>query len=251
MYIGIHNISFALNSTFRIDGLNLEIDKGEMLGIIGPNGSGKTTLLKLMSGIFKPYEGTIMLRDNDIYALNKRELACIRAYVPEDIDLPFDYTVYEIVKLGRHPYTGAFSRLDKKDKMAIDNAFEFTDTNKLLGRKFFTLSMGEKQRVMLAMAIAQEPELLLLDEPISHLDIGHQLAFIHTLKQLNNHGITIISAMHELPLAMEFFERLCLMDNGRIVRIASSGDKDLLNDIKSVFGVTDEKFIKPKNAFAK
>jgi iron complex transport system ATP-binding protein len=251
MYLSVHNISFALNSTFKIEGLNLEIDKGEMLGIIGPNGSGKTTLLKLMSGIFKPHAGTITIEGNDIYTLNRRELACMRAYVPESVDLPFDYTVYEIVSLGRHPYTGAFSRLDKKDQAVIDNAFELTDIGKLVHRKFFTLSMGEKQRVMLAMAMAQEPELLLLDEPISHLDIGHQLTFIHTLKQLHKNGITIISAMHELPLATEFFERLCLMDNGRIMRIASSDDEDLLRDIKSVFGVMDEKFINPKNAFEK
>lgn len=244
MYFNINNISFALNGTFTIDGLSLEIAEGEMVGIIGPNGSGKTTLLKLMSGIFKQYTGTITLNGNDIHTLNRRDLAHIRAYVPESIDLPFDYTVYEIVALGRHPYTGIFPGLDKEDRSAIDNAFELTDTNKLSHRKFFTLSMGEKQRVMLAMAIAQEPELLLLDEPISHLDIGHQLAFIHTLKQLHKNGITIISAMHELPLAMEFFDRLCLMDNGRIVKFASSDDKGLLDDIKSVFGVSDERFIK-------
>ncbi len=244
MYLSINNISFALNSTFRIDGLSLGIDRGEMLGIIGPNGSGKTTLIKLMSGIFKPYTGEVTLKGKDVHTLNRRELACIRAYVPESIDLPFDYTVHEIVALGRHPYTGAFSGLDKKDGAAIDNAFELTDTNKLSHRQFFTLSMGEKQRVMLAMAIAQEPELLLLDEPISHLDIGHQLAFIHTLKQLHKKGITIISAMHEIPLAMEFFDRLCLIDNGRIVKSAPTGDKGLLDDIKAVFKVSDERFIK-------
>jgi ABC-type cobalamin/Fe3+-siderophores transport system ATPase subunit len=244
MYLTVNNISFALNSTFKIDGLSLEIDKGVMVGLIGPNGSGKTTLLKLMSGIFKPYAGNIMLHDQDISTLKHRELACIRAYVPESIDLPFDYAVYEIVALGRHPHTGIFPGPDKKDQAAIDNALELTDTNKLSRRKFFTLSMGEKQRVMLAMAIAQEPELLLLDEPISHLDIGHQLTFIHTLKRLHKNGITIISAMHELPLAMEFFDRLCLMDNGRIVRYAPSGDKGLMENIKSIFGVSDERFIK-------
>lgn len=93
------------------------------------------------------------------------------------------------------------------------------------------------------MAIAQEPEALLLDEPISHLDIGHQLAFMHTLKQLHKSGTTIISAMHELPLAREFFDRLCLMDSGRIVNVAPSGHQELLDRIKSVFGVTDERFL--------
>lgn len=244
MYLFIDDISFALNSTFRIDGMSLGIDKGEMLGIIGPNGSGKTTLIKLMSGILRPYIGRVTLDGNDIHTLNRRELACVRAYVPESIDLPFDYTVHEIVALGRHPYTGAFSGLDKKDRTAIDNAFELTDTDKLSHRQFFTLSMGEKQRVMLAMAIAQEPELLLLDEPISHLDIGHQLTFIRTLQQLHSKGTTIISAMHELPLAMEFFGRLCLMDNGRIVTVTPSDDARLLADIKTVFGVSDERFIK-------
>ncbi len=244
MYLSVGNVSFAHNSTFRIEGLSLAVDKGEMLGIIGPNGSGKTTLLKLLSGIFKPQAGTITLDGHDMHAFKHKELACIRAYVPESIDLPFDYTVSEIIAIGRHPFIGTFSRPGKNDRKAIDNAIELTDTHKLVNRKFFTLSMGEKQRVMLAMAIAQEPEVLLLDEPISHLDIGHQLAFMHTLKQLHRSGTTIISAMHELPLAREFFERLCLMDNGRIVKAATSGDRELLDHIKSVFGVTEERFIK-------
>jgi len=244
MYFTINNISFALNNTFKIEDLSLEVDKGEMLGIIGPNGSGKTTLLKLMSGIFRPHKGTIWLHGNDIHTLKHKELARIRAYVPENIELPFDYTVYEIVALGRYPHKGAFMRLDRKDKMAMDKAFELTDTNKLIQRKFFTLSMGEKQRVMLAMAIAQEPELLLLDEPISHLDIGHQLAFMNTLKHLHKDGITIISAMHELPISMEFFDRLCLIDNGHILRSASSKDKGLIDAIKVVFKVEDERFLR-------
>lgn len=244
MYLSINNISFALNNTFKINNLSLNVDKGEMVGIIGPNGSGKTTLLKLVSGIFRPHTGTITLNDKNIHKLSRKELARIRAYVPESIDLPFNYTVYEIVALGRHPYKSTFLKLDKKDKIAIDKAFELTDTDKLIHRRFFTLSMGEKQRVMLAMAIAQEPELLLLDEPISHLDIGHQLVFMQTLKHLHKDGITIISAMHELPIAMEFFDRLCLMDNGFIVKIAPSTNKDLIEAIKTVFKVNDERFIR-------
>lgn len=244
MYLSVGNISFAHNSTFKIEGLSLAVDRGEMLGIIGPNGSGKTTLLKLLSGIFKPQGGTITLDGHDIHAFKHRELARRRAYVPESIDLPFDYTVSEIITIGRHPYIGALLRPGKNDHKAIDNAIELTDTRKLANRKFFTLSMGEKQRVMLAMAIAQEPELLLLDEPISHLDIGHQLAFVHTLEQLNKGGLTIVSAMHELPIAREVFGRLCLMDSGRVVKVAPSDDAGLLEDIKSVFGVRDERFLK-------
>ncbi|MGC8755054.1 MAG: ABC transporter ATP-binding protein [bacterium] len=248
MYLNVNNISFALNSTFKIVALDLHVKKGEMFGIIGPNGSGKTTLLKLISGIVKPDTGTVTLNGKDIHLLKPKELARIRAYVPESVDLPFDYTVYEIVALGRHPHAGLFLKLDNKDRAAIDRALEFTDTRKLTDRKFFTLSMGEKQRVMLAMAIAQEPELLLLDEPISHLDIGHQLAFINTLRKLNNEGMTIIAAMHELPIAIEFFERLCLIDNGRVINTGSPDNRELLDNIKSVFGITDERFINPNQS---
>ncbi len=240
----IDNVSFSLNGTFRMDGLSLAIGKGEMCGIIGPNGSGKTTLIKLMAGIYRPHGGRVTLDGGDVHGMGHKRLARMRAYVPEKVDLPFDFDVYEIVSLGRHPYAGAFGALDDKDRAAVDNAFEVTDTRGLARRRFFTLSMGEKQRVMLAMAIAQEPDVLLLDEPISHLDIGHQLAFARTLRLLNARGITVVAAMHELPVAMEFFGRLCLIHNGRIVRAAPSGDRALLDDIKAVFGVEDERFIK-------
>ncbi len=244
MYLSARNIGFAHNSTFRMDGLNLEVEQGEMLGIIGPNGSGKTTLLKLLAGILRPAAGTVVLRDQDIHTLTRRQLARMRAYVSEGIELPFDFAVEEIVALGRYPHAGMFVRLDDHDTAVLNDALELTDTHRLVHRKFFTLSMGEKQRVMLAMAIAQGPEILLLDEPISHLDIGHQLTFIRTLRHLHSKGTTIISAMHELPLAMEFFGRLCLMDNGRIVQCAPSGDRELLETVKSVFGVPDDRFIK-------
>ncbi len=243
MYLTINSISFALNSTFKINGLSLEVDKGEMIGIIGPNGSGKTTLLKLIAGVIKPHSGTIVLDNRDMHRLKQRALARIRAYVPEAIDLPFDYTVYEMTALGRHPYTTIFSKHDEKDKIAINNALELTDIKQLSHRRFFTLSMGEKQRALLAMAIAQEPELLLLDEPISHLDIGHQLGFMNTLKSLHRNGITIISAMHELPIAMEFFERLCLLDNGCIVTVQHPESKELVKSIKQTFHISDERFI--------
>lgn len=245
MYLSIKDISFSLNSTFRIENINIDVIKGNMLGIIGPNGSGKTTLIKLIAGIFKPNTGTILLNGQNIHRLKQRELACIRAYVPESIDLPFDYTVYEIVSIGRYPYSGALLELNNKDKQVIDSALTLTDTEKLVNRRFFTLSIGEKQRVMLAMAIAQEPELLLLDEPISHLDIGHQLSFINTLKNLNAKGMTIIIAMHELPIAIQFLERICLINNGKIIKIGQPDNKELIDKIKSVFGITDERFITP------
>ncbi len=243
MFFSLNDVSFTRNSTFKMKDVTFGIERGEMLGIIGPNGSGKTTLLKIMAGILRPHRGSIMVNGSNMHTLKHRDLARIRAYVPEGIDLPFDYDVYDIVALGRHPYAGMLSGLDGKDRAAIDSAFELTDTRGLLHRKFFALSMGEKQRVMLAMAIAQGPELLLLDEPISHLDIGHQLAFVRTLKQLNRGGMTIVSALHELPIAQETFGRLCLMDSGRIVRACPAGDKGLLEDIKGVFGVNDERFI--------
>ena len=243
MYLSARNIVFAHNSTFRIDGLDLGVERGEMLGIIGPNGSGKTTLLKLLAGILRPAAGTVVLGDRDLGAMTRRQLARIRAYVAEGAELPFDYTVHEIVALGRYPHAGMFVRLDTRDDAVLGHALELTDTRRLVHRKFFTLSRGEKQRVMLAMAIAQEPQLLLLDEPISHLDIGHQLAFMHTLLQLHANGTTIVSVLHELPLAREFFGRLCLMDSGRIVRCAPSGDRGLMDDITNVFGVADERFL--------
>ncbi len=243
MYLSIDNLCVSLNSTFKIEGLSMHIDKGEMIGVIGPNGSGKTTLLRLIAGIIKPKTGNIKIGNKALNEIPIKKLACIRAYVPESIDMPFDYLVHEMVRLGRYPHLNIFSHTSDLDEKAILDAIELTDIKILYHRRFFTLSMGEKQRVMLAMAIAQQPEFLLLDEPISHLDIGHQLSFMSTLKKLNKNGITIISAMHELNIAAAFFDRLCLMDNGNVIMIQKPKHPDLINGIKTVFKLSDDRFI--------
>jgi iron complex transport system ATP-binding protein len=213
----IKQVDFYYFDGLVLEDINLSVRAGEMVGLLGPNGSGKTTLIKLASGILKPKRGEIRLDGNRLTDLSRRFVASKVAVVPQQFHIPFAFTASEVVMLGRTPFFKALADESEDDREVVDNSLELVGIEELAGRRFDELSGGERQKVILAMALAQQPKLLLLDEPTVHLDIAHQMEIVELVRGLNvGRGITIIAAMHDLNLAALYFDRLILLKEGRV-----------------------------------
>jgi iron complex transport system ATP-binding protein len=194
---------------------SLAIAPGEMVGLLGPNGAGKTTLLRLAIGALHPQRGRVLLDGRDLRQLSRREIARRIAVVPQEFSTPFAFTVRELIGLGRTPYLSFFGTERPADHLAVQQAMEATGTASLAGRIFNELSGGEKQRVALAMALAQQPELLVLDEPTTHLDLKYQISVLELAQRLNRErGLTVLATLHDLNLAARYFPRLILFQRG-------------------------------------
>ena len=197
--------------------VSLEIKEGDFLGIIGPNGSGKTTLLRLLSRVLPPQRGDIFLFEKNIILMDLKEFCQKVAFVPQDTLINFPFSVLEIVLLGRIPHLKRLQFETKKDFAIVKEAMLITDTLGLEEKRIDELSSGERQRVIIARALAQQPVLLFLDEPTSHLDIGHQIQILDLLRKLNHkNNLTIVMVLHDLNLAAEYCSRIVLLDKGRV-----------------------------------
>jgi len=228
----LEDLEFQYNGQKILRNLNLRIRDGEFVGIIGPNGAGKSTLLKIMDGILRPSAGQCWLQGKHLSAIPRKSLARMIGYVPQEFSIAFDFTVQEVVSMGRFPYLSAFGREGLQDYRVIESAMKATEVWELRQRKFNTLSGGEKQRVILASALAQEPRILLLDEPTSALDIKHQVHFLEILSELQQtENMTVVIATHDINLASQFCQRLIILKNGKIVAQGAPEDvitKDLI-----------------------
>jgi iron complex transport system ATP-binding protein len=213
----IRQVYFSYLDGLVLHNINLSVKPGEMVGLLGPNGSGKTTLIKLASGVLKPVQGEIRLDGSNLSQLSRRFIARHIAVVPQQFHIPFAFTASEIVMLGRTPFLRPLAEENETDRRLVDNALELVGIKELAGRRFDELSGGERQKVILAMALAQQPKLLLLDEPTVHLDIAHQVEILELVRSLNmGQGLTVIAAMHDLNLAALYFDRLILLKEGRV-----------------------------------
>jgi iron complex transport system ATP-binding protein len=222
---------------FGLEGIDLEIKRGEVFGIIGPNGSGKTTLLRTMAGILRPDRGALSLLGRPLASYGSLERARRLAYVPQESALTFPFTVQEVVLMGRYPYLGRLGFESRQDLEAARWALAVTETERFKGRLMAELSGGERQRVIIAMALAQEPDVLLLDEPTSFLDIKHQVKIQSLLVRLKEEkGLTVVSALHDLTMASTYFDRLCLLTGGRTVRIGPPSEVIEYQLIKDAYG---------------
>ncbi|MBI3740557.1 MAG: heme ABC transporter ATP-binding protein [Chloroflexi bacterium] len=216
--LNARQIHFRYDERAVLAGIDLALNAGDFVALIGPNGSGKTTLLKILAGILTPRAGGVKWNERDLGAYTRREIAQKIALVPQELNLPYAFSVEEVVALGRTPYARAWRAESRADHIAIERALEFTATRAFAARLFSELSGGEKQRVVIAMALAQEPTLLLLDEPTVHLDINHQIEILDLIRALNRErGLTVLATMHDLNLAALYFDRLILLNEGRIV----------------------------------
>jgi iron complex transport system ATP-binding protein len=242
--VELSGVSLAYRERRVLHDISLEIAAGERVALIGPNGAGKSTLLGVVTGLLRPAEGTVRLDGAPLESLDRMDVARRLAVVPGAVNLPFATRVEEVVALGRLPHEDPFRGARPSDRAAISAAIERVGVGHLLGRDAREISLGERQLVLLALAVAQSASVLVLDEPTVHLDLRHQVGAMELLVDLNERdGTTIIAVLHDLALAAHFFPRLVLLDGGRIVADGSPDDVLTPDRIREVFGV-DPAFVR-------
>lgn len=243
MTLKANNLSIDLPPRRVLAGVNVTIDSGEMVAIVGPNGSGKSTLLRALAGLLRPAAGSVTLDAKPLHRYPKRALARRRGLLAQSADLPQLTTVREHVAMGRHAHASALSAIFKSGDQqahiaAIDTAMDRCGIAHLADRRMEALSGGERQRVRLATTLAQEPAVLMLDEPLTGLDIEHQLSLLDLLKELNTvTGVTVICVIHELGLALRHFPRILAVHDGAIAADGTGRQVMTTPTLRTVFGV--------------
>ena len=233
-------VSFAYDSRspLVLDGVSLAAPRGAIVGLLGPNGSGKTTLLRLLSGTLTPAHGRITLDGAPVGALSRRDLARRIAIVPQETHSAFDFSALEIVLMGRYPHLGAFELEGANDLAIARDALAATGTSALESRAFATLSGGEKQRVVIASALAQASDVLLLDEPTASLDLGFQFDIAALLARLNRErGVTMVVSTHDLNLAATLCTALVLLKAGRVIANGPARAVLTKEHVRALYGV--------------
>lgn len=215
--------------------------EGGFYGILGPNGSGKTSLIRHILRFLNIKEGEIRLENKNINDYSRKELACSISFVPQNVNMDVNFTVYDVIAMGRNPYLKRFQDLSKKDKEIINHSMEVTRCNYLKDKPFSYLSGGEAQRVLVARAIAQDTKYLILDEPISHLDIRYQVELMETLKRLNEEeNKTIIAILHDLNLSSAYCKEIFLMKDGSVYAKGSVKEVLTKENLKAVYHMNFE-----------
>jgi iron complex transport system ATP-binding protein len=223
---------------FALHDASVAIPRGTLAGLLGPNGGGKTTLLKLLAGVLKPDSGAVTLDGAPLAAMERRAVARRVAVVPQETHPAFDFTVMEMALLGRHPHLARFELEGPRDVAIAREALEATGTAHLSDRLFRTLSGGEKQRVVIASALAQQPDILLLDEPTASLDLGFQLEIAALLRELNRaRSVTMVLATHDLNLAASICGAVVMLSAGRVVAQGRTADVLTRARIEQLYGV--------------
>jgi iron complex transport system ATP-binding protein len=226
--IDLEQVQVELGGKWVVDRVDMQVAEGEWVALIGPNGAGKTTLIRAIAGLV-PFSGSIALGGRPTAAMHRRELSRLLAVVPQEPTTPPWMTVGEYVLVGRTPHLGPLAREGRRDREAAADALARLDLLEYRERPLGTLSGGEKQRVVVARALAQEARVVLLDEPTAALDIGHQQQALDLLDLLRaESGLTLLAAMHDLTLAAQYADRMVLLDRGRVV--ADGAPPDVLTE---------------------
>jgi len=234
----INNIACRYETTNVLENINFSAKGGDFIGIIGPNASGKSTLLKSISKVLKPYTGVVLLNERDVYTFKSAEIAKNLAVVPQESVISFAFTALEVVLMGRTPHLNRFEMESTQDLIIAQKSMELTNTWYLAERPIDTLSGGEKQRIIIARALTQEPRVLLLDEPTDHLDINHQIEILDLIKRLSKEEeMIVIGVFHDLNIASQYCDRLILLHKGRIFAAGGAGDVLTGENIEKVYGV--------------
>ena len=238
--IKLENISFSYNKKKEfIQDLSLEFKSGEITTILGPNGSGKSTLLHMMSTYLKPKSGKIYLGDKDLGKLKQKEIAKYISCVYQENEAPDDITVRDLVSFGRNIYSNVKKEDKEENKRMIDFALKATGIEEIQDKKVVNLSGGQKQRAFIAMSLAQNTDVLLLDEPTTYLDIYHQIEILEVVKSLNEkYNITIVMVLHDLNQAINYSHNIVIMKNGNLIKQGKA--TEVLNEqtIKDVYNVS-------------
>ncbi len=228
--------------------ISLTAEKREMLGIIGPNGSGKSTLIKGICHLLEPRTGRVLIDGKDISRLSRGQLARLMAVVPQTPNLPDTFTAFEIVLMGRTPYLGRFRFEGIRDFDIAWKAMEITNTQSIAERTMDQLSGGQKQLLTIARALAQEPELILLDEPTAHLDINYQVETLSFVRSLcKEKQLTALTVLHDLNLAAQYCDRLALVSDGRLHAVGTPYDVITEKNISEVYGANVSVYPHPVN----
>lgn len=235
--LSVDAVSFSYDARIPVlKEVTLGVRRGEFLSLVGPNGSGKTTLLRLLDRILLPGSGTITLAGKPLTSYSRAELARRIAFVPQEAGTLFPFTVMEVVLMGRSPHSRGRMFENAGDREVASRMLRLTDVEHLAGKPVTALSGGERQRVFIARALAQEPEIILLDEPNAHLDIAHQMEIFAILRRLNREsGLTVVSVSHDLNLAASFSDAITMLLCGAVVATGSPEAVLTENRIREVF----------------
>jgi iron complex transport system ATP-binding protein len=233
----VDNVSFSYDRTAPIlRNVSFTVQKGEFLSLAGPNGAGKSTMLRILDRILLPQQGRILLEGRSLHKFSRSELARRIALVPQDSGLHFPFTVFEVVLMGRAPHTRGAVFENARDNEIAMAMMRVTDVERLAHQPITKLSGGERQRAFIARALAQEPEILLLDEPNAHLDISHQVEVFRLIKRLNtDSGLTVISVSHDLNLAATYSDRIGMILRGALAALGSPEEVLTEERIREVF----------------
>lgn len=234
----VKDLCFSYAKSQVLKDISLQLEAGTFYGLIGANGSGKSTLLELLSGGLAASSGHVLFQNKKIENFSRQELATKMALVPQHFSMDFEYSIRDVVLMGRHPHIPRFSAPSMQDFATVDAAMETMDIQRLSKRKVNALSGGELQRVVMARALAQDTEVLILDEATSNLDIHHTIAIMQVIrKRVNENGLTVIAAIHDLNLAAAFCDNCLVLKDGEIVSNADVNTvftKEMLQDVFSV-----------------
>jgi cobalamin transport system ATP-binding protein len=240
--ISVHDLTCGYGGTPVLQDVTIDVPHGDFLGILGPNGSGKTTLLRAITGMLKPKRGTVRIGEDDVASLGPREVARRVACVMQDAMVMLGsghmaFTVRDVVTMGRAPYLARTGWETRQDHEAVDRAMADAEVAELADRPVTELSGGERQRAFIAMALAQECDIVLLDEPTNHLDVAHQLGILDLFSQLNRDGgKTLVGVFHDLNLAAEYCHRIALLKDGRIAAVGVPDETITTENVRTIYG---------------
>lgn len=237
MEVSAENITLSYGVNQILKGISMVSHKNEFVGIIGPNGSGKSTLLKCIYRVLKPCSGAVYLGKDELYSMSVKDSARQMAVVAQHNYYNFEFSVWEVVLMGRSPHKKTMERDNKNDYSIVKEALRKVGMEQFAGRSFSTLSGGEQQRVILARALAQQTPCLIMDEPTNHLDITHQLQLLKIIKEL---GVTVISVIHDLNIAATFCDKLYILKDGEIAAYGTPKEVLTPQQLKDIYCVDAE-----------
>ena len=233
------NIHYAYDNQPVLQGIDVHIDPGQFVGIIGPNGSGKTTLLRTLGGVITPDQGQVHFEGQAVTEVSRAQLAKRMACLTQTVNVNLPFTVRQVVLLGRNPHLKRFQRIGPADRQIALQAMTDAAVAHLADKFVTEISAGERQRVFIAMALAQQPDLLMLDEPTSHLDIAHQVRIYELLTSLHRQrNLTVVIVSHDLNLAAEYCQKLILLDSGKVAQTGSAQQVIRKDILEKVYGTT-------------
>ena len=232
----IRDLSAGYGHRHVLEQISIKASEGEVVGVIGPNGSGKTTLLKTITKVLEPISGTVLIDGTNVNEMQSKEIAKKVAVVSQVISINFEFTVEDIVLMGRTPYIKGSETVE--DINIVRDAMEKTNTLFLKDRLITQLSGGELQRVIIARAFAQNPKILLLDEPTSHLDITNQIDILNLIKNASRKGMVVVAVIHDLNLAAYYFDKICLLQDGKLISAGTPEQVLTSSNIERAFNIT-------------